>query len=191
MRSDPHYLSEPENFAEHGMCVPKTNSIQFNLFIHKAKYIKNIVAKSICWALKEIKKINVFVINHKLLNILTLKEFLENTFRSWTIQKEGNLYWNPGFRVGLASTFCFCIPRIPRKCLLSIFYLRKHFAVPRSTVKNWHFFVASTLPKTAFFFPSTLSTTALSRAQHTVKKLPFAVPSTLFYNCNLPWPVHC
>ena len=119
-----------------------------------------------------------------------------------------------GFRVGLASTFCFCIPRIPRKCLLSIFYLRKHFAVPRSTVKNctfswpvhclqllfavprstvknWHFFVASTLPKTAFFFPSTLSTTALSRAQHTVKKLPFAVPSTLFYNCNLPWPVHC
>ena len=115
-----------------------------------------------------------------------------------------------GFRVGLASTFCFCIPRIPRKCLLSIFYLRKHFAVPRSTVKNCTFSWPVHCLQLLFPVPSTLSKNYplpcpvhcstivicrgqytvkqvfyISRAQYTVKKLQFAVV------CTLSQIVHC
>ena len=82
-----------------------------------------------------------------------------------------------GFRVGLASTFCFCIPRIPRK--YQYFTCGNTLPCPGALSKTG-----------TFSWPVHCQKLHFSSPVHCLQLL-FPVPSTLSKNYPLPCPVHC
>ena len=107
-----------------------------------------------------------------------MEEFLENTFRSWTIQKEGNLYWNPSevFVAVVSLGFVWVWPQL------------FVFAFPgfRENAFYQYFTCGNTLP-----CPGALSKTVLFRGQYTVYNCSLPCPGALSKTGTFSWPVHC
>ena len=106
-----------------------------------------------------------------------MEEFLENTFRSWTIQKEGNLYWNPSeVFVAVSLGFVWVWPQL------------FVFAFPgfRENAFYQYFTCGNTLS-----CPGALSKTVLFRGQYTVYNCSLPCPGALSKTGTFSWPVHC
>ena len=118
-----------------------------------------------------------------------MKEFLENTFRSWTIQKEGNLYWNPsevfvavvslGFVWVWPQLFVFAFPGFRENAFYQYFTCGNTLPCPGALSKTG-----------TFSWPVHCQKLHFSSPVHCLQLL-FPVPSTLSKNYPLPCPVHC